>query len=57
MEINLNKQPAIAPASFGMSACGHATLVVRARGAVVKGDMGIATAYAPGTSAWRPPSS
>jgi hypothetical protein len=32
-----------------------ATSVVRERKAVVKGEMGFAIAYLPGTSAWSPP--
>ena len=69
MKLNWNLM-AINPISFGMPACGHAdfmttgafgidaafatTQVVRERKAV-KGDMGLAIAYVPGTSAWRPP--
>jgi hypothetical protein len=50
--------------SFGVTtgatdACAAAatTLVVRERAAIaaVKGDMGLAQSYFPGTSAWRPP--
>jgi hypothetical protein len=33
------------------------TEVVRDRKAVTTGDLGLAIAYVPGTSAWRPPSS
>ncbi len=69
MEINIQKQTAIAPSSFGfgMPSCGHASAmtpasstttstVVRDRRANAKGDMGLAAvAYVPGTSAWSPP--
>ena len=51
------------PSCFGMPISGHAfgaitTDVVRDRAATqgaVKGGMGLAQAYFPGTSAWRPP--
>jgi hypothetical protein len=66
MEINTIQMAANSPSGFGMPICGHAfrtsfvgvdtTFVVRDRKAAVKGDMGL-TAYAPGTDAWRPPSS
>ena len=68
-----NTMTAQTPSSFGMSTCGHATMatvwnlsigatsVVRDRQAAttgdVKGDMGLALGYFPGTSAWRPPTS
>ena len=68
MNLNTIQMAAINPSSLGMPICGHAyetsfagattvavTTVVRDRKAVAKGDMGIAFAYAPGTSAWRPP--
>lgn len=58
------------PSGFGAPSCGHAfettavqtslrvlgTSVVRDRSDIgTKGDTGIAKAYFPGTSAWRPP--
>jgi hypothetical protein len=55
------------PSSLGMPICGHAfettfagavtTSVVRDRQGVLKGDMGLVMAYAPGPQAWRPPTS
>ena len=70
MNLNTIQMAAINPSSLGMPICGHAyetsfagattvavTTVVRDRKAVVKGDMGIAFAYVPGTSAWRSPPS
>jgi hypothetical protein len=64
---NTIQMTASTPSSFGMPICGHAfqttfaglgtTSVVRDRQAVTKGDMGLAIAYVPGTSAWRPPPS
>lgn len=65
-----NQMAAQIPSAFGAPVCGHAfetalrsttttgiaTSVVRDRKAtLVKGDMSIALAYFPGTSAWRPP--
>ena len=70
MEINTNQMTAIAPSSFGMPACAHASarsalgttglfagtgVSVRDRQAGITGDMGLAFAYVPGTSAWSPP--
>ena len=67
METNIKMPKAIALSLFGMPACGHTaaltfggfgtTFVVRNRQDIAKGDMGLAVAYVPGTSAWRPPSS
>jgi hypothetical protein len=67
MKLNLIPMTETNPSSFGMPACGHAftatfggfatTSVVRDRQAVTKGDMGLAIAYVPGTSAWSPPTS
>jgi hypothetical protein len=71
MNLNTIQMTAITPSSFGMPICGHAfetsfagsttqgaaMSVVRDRRAATKGDMGIALAYVPGTSAWRPPPS
>jgi hypothetical protein len=67
---NKTQMAAQIPSGFGAPTCGHAfgitavlasprtlgTSVVRDRKDVgTKGDMGITTAYFPGTSAWRPP--
>ena len=65
MNTNTIAMTAKIPSGTGMPICGHAfptsfvgvdaTSVVRDRQAAIKGDMGLA--YAPGTIAWRPPSS
>ena len=65
MNTNTIAMAAKIPSGTGMPICGHAfqtsfvglgtTSVVRDRRAAIKGDMGLA--YAPGTIAWRPPSS
>ena len=67
MDINTIQMTASNPSSFGMPICGHAfattfagsgtTSVVRDRQAVLKGDMGLAPVYVPGTNAWSPPPS
>ena len=60
MEINNIPMTASNPSSLGMPICGHAsvtTFVMRDRQAFLKGDMGLATAYVPGTTAWSPPTS
>jgi len=70
MNTNTIEMAAKIPSGFGMPVCGHlpqtstqptfggfgTTSVVLDRRAVIKGDMGLA-GYAPGTTAWRPPSS
>jgi hypothetical protein len=60
MELNTIQMTASNPSSLGMPICGHAfaaTSVVRDRQALIKADMGFATAYVPGPQAWSPPTS
>ncbi len=60
MDINNIQMTASNPSSLGMPICGHASVTtfgVRDRQAALKGDMGFATAYVRGTTAWSPPTS